>query len=845
MSDETAWFTPEAPRFGADATSLAEGLAESSRPGFGAYLGAQFQEGAWGTIAGQVRANSRLHQAEVWAPQAELAPLDRTAWQDSAYARPGLDWREGMTIAAARAQAEIYDENQARRSLIASRGAGLAEGAAGLVAGIAGGLATPENFIPFAGPAMQAARAQRAWAGLRIMAEGAEAWTAGTLRQRLAAGAALGALDATGGNLVAMPFTVAGREGFGDEVTWADMVQDLAFGAAGGALLGGTLGAALGRPARAPAAPSAPTLAPGAAEAPSAPPGAPLAPAPHAQADDALRALVQTADQVASGLDVNLAMAPPEVRAALEAAQRELAELRAAAGPTITGDGVADRAAARVGQAAGAAAPGAEWRASTPAGMEVAGRYEVVEAADLITSHTADFQTNPAFAAELQPRERGREEAQAQVANIAARLRPEEIEASPLTTTGAPIVGPDGLVESGNGRSMAVRQAYAQGLPTAEAYRAYLVRQGFTDAAHMQAPVLIRRRTTELDAAGRRRFTAESNADTVARMTAGEQARVDAGRLTSAELLTLQPGALDSATNGAFIRAFVQALPDSERGAISSGGELTPDGLVRVQRALAARAYGDAALIRRMSESRDGAAETLGKALLDAAPALARLRAMIEAGQVRPELDSLPALVRAVQRIQAARDANLPLRSVLDQLDMFDGGAGPAERAWLQLLLRHPVREEVGGVGRQVLAARLEAYAKAAAEAPNDGDMFGGPPPGLGDVLRVAFREAGLDAPAELRGLTADLARPPELIPEPPPPGEGGPRQADPVAAAAERLGFDIDARAAELEAARLIERGELPPELVQQIEDAAELAATMEKAPEIFEAAAACAIRG
>lgn len=833
MSDDTAWFTPAAPTYGATPSALAEGLAASAVPSFGQYLGAQATEGFWGTVAGQVRAGIRVQRAEYDAPDRELALLDRTAWQDSEFARPGLNWRSGLTIAAARQLAEIHDENETRRALIAARGAGLGEMAAGFVAGIVGGIATPENFIPFAGPAMAAARAQRAWTGLRVMAEGAEAWTAGTLRQRLAAGAATGALDATLGNAVAMPFTITSREGFGDEIGWADIVQDLALGAAGGAVLGGVLGAALGRNASVARLPDQ--------KAPQAASGTPAG----STQDDALRGLMHAADRVATGLDVNLALAPPEVRAALEQAHAELRLLRAAAGPQITGNGVADRAAARVGTASGAAAPGGEWRASTPAGMEVAGRYEVVEAADLITSHGEDFNANPAFAAELQPRERGREEAQAQVANIAARLRPEEIEASPLTTSGAPIVGPDGLVESGNGRTMAVRQAYAQQLPTAEAYRGYLVRAGFAEAAEMRAPVLIRRRTTELDAAGRRRFTSESNADTVARMTAGEQARVDAGRLATGDLLALQPGALDSATNGAFIRAFVQALPDSERGAVSSGGELTPDGLLRVQRALASYAYGDAALIRRMSESRDGAAETMGRALMDAAPTLARLRAMMQAGSVRPELDATPALVRAVQRIQAARDAGLPLRSVLDQLDLFEGGPGPAEAAWLNLLLRHPVREEVGGVGRQVLAARLEAYARAAAEAPHEGDMFGGPPPGLGDVMRAVFRDSGLEPPAALRGLAADLASPPERLPEPPPPGEGGPRAANPIATAAERLGFDIDSRAADAEVARLVERGELPPELVQQIEEAADLAAKVERAPEAFEAAAACVIRG
>lgn len=835
MTEDLAWINPPAPQTAGRMDDLVAGL-ESWRPSLGGYLGANVAEGWWGSVLGQARATGRITQAEALAPDEDLAQLDQDAWRASPFYREAVPYRPGLTIAAARTLADIHDENQARRSLMAARQPGWGEIALGFGAGVMGSLPSPENFIPFAGPAMNLARAQTAWRGLSNLARGIEAMQAGRLAARAGAGAITGAVDATLGNLAIAPFTYPSRASFGDDVGWLEIVQDLAFGAAGGALLGGTFAAALGRAQSGRQGVAAIPLPGHLAERPGASPQA---------ADEALRGLTLAADQVAAGGDVNLAMAPPEVRAALEQAHAELARLRAANPELAGGTGVADRAAARPLMASGQAGPDATWRATTPAGTEVSGRYEVVEARDLVTSHTADFQENPAFAQELQPRNRGREEAQAQVANIAARLRPEEVEASPSTTTGAPIIGPDGLVESGNGRTMAIRQAYGQQLPTAAAYRAFLVRLGFDKAATMEAPVLVRRRTTELDAAGRRRFAAESNADTVARMTPGEQARVDAGRLTPQDLALLQPGELGAVGNAGFIRAFVQALPDSERGAVSSGGELTPDGAQRIQRALAARAYGDAALIRRLAESRDGAGEAIGRALLDAAPILAKLRALIETGQVRQQLDAIPALVRAVQRIQAARDANLPLRSVLDQLDMFGDGASPAERAWLVLLLRHPVKDEVGTVGRDTLAARLDAYARAAVEAPNEPDMFGGPPPGLGDVMRVAFREAGIDAPAELRALTADHWSPPDEPPPPPPPGEGGPREASPIAKAAERQGFDVDAIAAETEARRLAEAGLLPRELVDQLDQADELVTKTERAGDAFQAAAACAIRG
>jgi hypothetical protein len=793
-------------------------------PGFGDFLGASAGEGAWGTVIGQALARNRVRQAELSAPAEELRELDEPGWRQSDFYREGLPFRPGLTTAGARAIAEIFDENVARRQLMQRYQPGPAGMAAGFAAGVVGALPTPENFIPFAGPALRAAQTQRYSQALRNIAEAAQRGAVGSVGARAAAGAGTGALDGFLGSLATLPFVNASRDDFGDDVTWADMLLDLALGTAAGGAIGAGAGAALGRNAGLPN---------------------------PARQEAALRGLTGAADQIAQRDAIDLAALPPDARAELEALRAETRRLRERLMPEDPAS-ISARAAARPMMGSSAAAPGVTGRATTPAGTEMGFAYELVELDDLVASHTLpDFRENPAFPQALQPRDRGSAERQQQVREIAARLRPEEVEASPLTTTGAPIVGPDGVVESGNGRTLAIAEAYGADLPTAGTYRQYLIRLGFDAAAGMRRPVLIRRRTTDLDDAGRRRLTEESNVDVTDRLTPAEQARVDAGRMDAPMLALLRSGDVLAAQNADFVRAFIGSLTGRDQRELSAGGALTADGQQRITRALIARAYPDADLVGRLAQSPDAAAEGLGRGLVQAAPAIARLRALIEAGQVRAELDAVPALLRAIQRIEGARAANRPLSTLFDQLDAFDQPS-PLEQAWLAMLLRHPVRQQVGGVGYETIATRLESYATRAAEAPDAPDMFGTPPPGIGPVMAAALREAGLESTPELRALAADpYAPPPERPVDPPaapPPAarsETAPAPArDPEAAAAEQ-GLDLDDGTALAEAGRLLEEGRIPEELAAALRDVDAMAAKLERADDAWQAATTCALGG
>src|SRR5690606_28061322 len=74
--------------------------------------------------------------------------------------------------------------------------------------------------------------------------------------------------------------------------------------------------------------------------------------------------------------------------------------------------------------------------------------YEVKSLGELIASNDMAYGVNPLYPADLQPRDRTREASRQQIENIANDLRPELLGESNMLSNGAPIIGPDNVVES-------------------------------------------------------------------------------------------------------------------------------------------------------------------------------------------------------------------------------------------------------------------------------------------------------------------------------------------------------------------------------------------------------------
>ena len=165
------------------------------------------------------------------------------------------------------------------------------------------------------------------------------------------------------------------------------------------------------------------------------------------------------------------------------------------------------------------AATGTTKAVYTPNGEQVKVQFGLVDANDLVTSHNEVGQINKAYPDELQPRDRTRTASKSQIQTMSNKINPDLLGDSAKVSDGAPIVGPDNVVESGNARTLALREAYQQGKGTD--YKNWLVKNADSfgldpkAVAGMKNPVLVRMRQTDVD---RAEFARQANQADVASM---------------------------------------------------------------------------------------------------------------------------------------------------------------------------------------------------------------------------------------------------------------------------------------------------------------------------------------
>ncbi|KYQ83566.1 transglycosylase [Acinetobacter sp. NRRL B-65365] len=310
--------------------------------------------------------------------------------------------------------------------------------------------------------------------------------------------------------------------------------------------------------------------------------------------------------------------------------------------------------------------------------------YEVKDLNDLIASNDALFAVNPRYPAELQPRDRTREASRQQIERMADDLKPELLGESYKLSDGAPIIGLDNVVESGNGRTMAISKAYADG--KAEAYRKfvsdYANTRGF-DISGINNPVLVRTRISDVDRASFARLANESD---VAQFSASERAKSDVNRLPDASMLRLNSdGNINLEGSMDYVRSFVDQLPQSERSnAITSDGRLSQQGKTRIETALASQAYGDSNLVARLSENIGEEGKVVLNALLRSAPQLAQLSDLVKQGGRYPNTIATD-LAQAAQKLSDLKANDLKVDDYLNQGQLIDDGLSPSAREFLQV----------------------------------------------------------------------------------------------------------------------------------------------------------------
>ena len=377
--------------------------------------------------------------------------------------------------------------------------------------------------------------------------------------------------------------------------------------------------------------------------------------------------------------------------------------------------------------------------AVTASGREVPVRYAVVEAAHLVPSQGPNGEPNPNFPAELQPRDRSRAVSQNQVAQIAQNINPRLLDRSVSAADGAPIVAPSGVVESGNGRTMALQRAYAEGMPSADAYRQYLANAGYP-VDGMTAPVLVRMREGEMTSDERQAFVREANQPAQLGMSATERAMVDASATPDHVLDLYRGGDVGLDRNRDFVRAFMQhAVPETEHaGMVAKDGTLSQDAVRRVRSALLAKAYADPDMVSSVVENQDSDTKAIGGALTDAAADWAKMRGLAANGEIPPALDQTANLLQAVNVVARARAEGRNVAEYVHQPDIFTGQTLDADvEGWLRLLFRN-TKDWTKPVARDKLAEALRFYAQEAQKASMGANLLGQEPLGAGDILGAA-----------------------------------------------------------------------------------------------------------
>lgn len=393
----------------------------------------------------------------------------------------------------------------------------------------------------------------------------------------------------------------------------------------------------------------------------------------------------------------------------------------------------------------------------TSKGLEVKTGFKVIDARSLVISNNLDGTINPKFPAELQPRDRTRMASKIQVSKIAGNLRPAQLSDSGLSSHGAPIVGPDNVVESGNGRSMGILRAYEQG--QADSYRQYLIEHAgdyglkAADIEKMGMPVLVRERVTELD---RAKFARDSNQSDLQEMAASEKAFVDAEMLDERLMAMFAPsdeGNLLARTNDAFIRSFMKEIGDTATaGLVTTDGRPTKQLIDRIQNAIFAKAYKDERLVKLVAEEPDPDMRNILTALNTAASDFAQMQML--SGDVHKQAVSglvggieevggldkqaIAALQEAINLVRQAKDSGQALEEVIAQQGLFEETSKEAEALALFIVANNRSAKRMGAAFKK-MAQKINVELTHQQQAL--GDMFGGGDLTLVDVLSAVSRE--------------------------------------------------------------------------------------------------------
>lgn len=392
----------------------------------------------------------------------------------------------------------------------------------------------------------------------------------------------------------------------------------------------------------------------------------------------------------------------------------------------------------------------------TPRGdQEIETSFDVVDVRDLISSDKENFPQA------LQPRDRSRKSSDLQINDIANTLDPHRLAENRTTDSGAPIVGMDNVVESGNGRTMGIRKAYEQNLESAKDYKDYIAARGY-DVSKIEQPVLIQRRRTEMSPEDRIRFTIASNERTGAAMSTTERAMADAKTVTPDMAALYEEGDITDPRNRTFVKSFIdKAVAPADRGSmVGPDGALSQDGVRRIRGALLASAYDDSDVVQSLTEDTDTEIKSIGNAMTSIAGKVASFRAAVNKGEAPAALDITKNLVQAAKIIRDARAGGKSMDQVLGQKAMFaEQDIEPITESVIRAMYQPNLKRPVS---MQKIEKFLRKYYDEAAKAEAGPNMLGLDDVTPEEILDLAQKAIAHDPEPEQGGLNLAPAPKPD-----------------------------------------------------------------------------------
>lgn len=286
-------------------------------------------------------------------------------------------------------------------------------------------------------------------------------------------------------------------------------------------------------------------------------------------------------------------------------------------------------------------------------------------------------------------RDRTRAASQTQIDSIANNLDPRQLTDSTTMATGSPTLANDGkTIIAGNGRTKAIKQAYAQG--KGAEYKQSLIEQAQSlgidpqQIAGMKNPVLVKEFTNPVDV---KKMAIESNATGGLAMSAKEQARADSALMPDMSMLASDDkGNINLSRNAQIFRKFISSLPvEAQASMLDKDGLLSKEGLSRLQNAVLYKAYGDSKAFDDMVENTDVDVKNAINGLTQVAPKIAQTKESINQG-TSYDADISEDITAALSLLQQIRKNEMSVSDYLSQMGLFDDGLSPIAKEFIQYI---------------------------------------------------------------------------------------------------------------------------------------------------------------